>query len=508
MCGIACRTRPHADVPGSARALRSLLAAALVALPVVAGAASPPQATAIRIEGEGSRTRVSLDLDRPVSFRSFAIQDPLRLVVDMPEVVWRLRADPPGKGVVAGERHGLFTPTTSRLVLDMRGPFTLVRQAVEPPARGTHTYHLVLELETQGPPPAAAPPPRAAPPVVAAGAPPRPLGTLTVAAPLPAVTPQQAPATLQAAAAPLQTARLIPPAPPRPPEPAPATTAVEPAPAPPVVAPAAGPVVAASAAPTAGIAATVGAWARAVSGRGGRPFGGAAESAAPAAKTDVALVVPPPPPQVASPGLPTIVIDPGHGGVDPGTIGVGGMREKDVVLQLARTLRDALEASGRYRAVLTRNDDRFLRLRERIAIAREDHGDLFISLHANALRLGSMRGAAIYTLSEDGSDDEAERLASKENKDDILAGTDLSAHDAVVTSILIDLAAARDQQPLDRLRRAPVRGAGQGDAAVHQSQRSGGFAVLKSPDIPSVLIEVGYLTTPRTRTICRNRASA
>src|SRR5204863_47032 len=83
--------------------------------------------------------------------------------------------------------------------------------------------------------------------------------------------------------------------------------------------------------------------------------------------------------------------------------GVRGMREKDVVLQLARTLRDALEASGRYRAVLTRNDDSFLRLRERIAIAREDHGDLFISLHANALRLGSMRGAAIYTLSEDGS---------------------------------------------------------------------------------------------------------
>jgi N-acetylmuramoyl-L-alanine amidase len=254
---------------------------------------------------------------------------------------------------------------------------------------------------------------------------------------------------------------------------------------------------AASAAPTAGIAATVGAWARAVSGRRGRPFGGAAESAAPAAKTDVALVVPPPPPQVASPGLPTIVIDPGHGGVDPGTIGVGGMREKDVVLQLARTLRDALEASGRYRAVLTRNDDSFLRLRERIAIAREDHGDLFISLHANALRLGSMRGAAIYTLSEDGSDDEAERLASKENKDDILAGTDLSAHDAVVTSILIDLAQRETNNRSIAFAELLAEELGKVTPLVHQSQRSGGFAVLKSPDIPSVLIEVGYLTNPQ-----------
>jgi N-acetylmuramoyl-L-alanine amidase len=253
---------------------------------------------------------------------------------------------------------------------------------------------------------------------------------------------------------------------------------------------------AASAAPAAGIAATVGAWARAVAGRGG-PLRGAPESAMPAAKTDVALVVPPPPPQLAPSGLPVIVIDPGHGGVDPGTVGVGGIREKDVVLELARALQEALQRSGRYRAALTRDDDTFLRLRERIAVAREDHGDLFISLHANALRLGSVRGAAIYTLSEDGSDDEAERLASKENKDDILAGTDLSAHDPVVTSILINLAQRETNNRSIAFAEILAEELGRVTPLVHQSQRSGGFAVLKSPDIPSVLIEVGYLTNPQ-----------
>jgi N-acetylmuramoyl-L-alanine amidase len=217
----------------------------------------------------------------------------------------------------------------------------------------------------------------------------------------------------------------------------------------------------------------------------------------PAAKTDVALVVPPPPPQVAPSGLPVIVIDPGHGGVDPGTVGVGGIREKDVVLELARALQEALQRSGRYRAALTRDDDTFLRLRERIAVAREDHGDLFISLHANALFAGNVRGAAIYTLSEDGSDDEAERLASKENKDDILAGTDLSAHDPVVTSILINLAQRETNNRSIAFAEILAEELGRVTPLVHQSQRSGGFAVLKSPDIPSVLIEVGYLTNPQ-----------
>ena len=352
----------------------------------------------------------------------------------MPEVVWRLRADPPGKGVVAGERHGLFTPTTSRLVLDMRGPFTLVRQAVEPPARGrtpTTSCSSWRRRARRRPRHRR----RAQHPRSSRPAPRRGRSAPSVAAPPPAVTPQQAPHRGGRAApdrAP-HPSRAAAPA-----EPAPATAA-EPAPAPPVPR-------ARRRARRGGVRGTRG---RDRRDRRGLPAPSAGVAAAvrrrgrerrPAAKTDVALVVPPPPPQVASPGLPTIVIDPGHGGVDPGTIGVGGMtRRTSCSGSRARSARD------RGQRPLPRGADP--RRRQFIAPARPDRdrarglgGDLFISLHADSLRLGEhARRLDLHAL-RGGSDDEAARLASKENKADILAGTDLSEHDAVVASILIDLA--------------------------------------------------------------------
>jgi N-acetylmuramoyl-L-alanine amidase len=173
---------------------------------------------------------------------------------------------------------------------------------------------------------------------------------------------------------------------------------------------------------------------------------------------------------------------------------VGGVREKVIVLEMAHALRDLLTGSGRYRVVLTREDDSFLRLRERIARSRESQGDLFISLHADSLRLGAQRGSAVYTLSETASDEEAGRLASKENKSDILADTDLSHHDPVVTSILIDLAQRETNNRSIGFADLLAEELAAVTPLVHRHQRFAGFAVLKSPDTPSVLLELGYLS--------------
>lgn len=202
---------------------------------------------------------------------------------------------------------------------------------------------------------------------------------------------------------------------------------------------------------------------------------------------------------------PVVVIDPGHGGIDPGAIGVNGVMEKTLTLAVALELRAMLERTGRYRVVLTRSDDEYVGLRERIERARAARGDLFLSLHADSVGRPNTRGASVYTLSERASDAEAARLAAKENKADIIAGADLGEHDAVVATILIDLAQRGTKNKAVGFADLVAEEIGTVTPLLRRHRRFAGFAVLKAPDIPSVLIELGYLSNA---TDARNLASA
>jgi N-acetylmuramoyl-L-alanine amidase len=205
-----------------------------------------------------------------------------------------------------------------------------------------------------------------------------------------------------------------------------------------------------------------------------------------------ALPLAPPKPQGDT--RPVIVIDAGHGGVDPGAIGQTGIYEKDLVLSYAKELQHQIEATGRYRVHMTRDSDVFVRLRDRVRYAQESDAALFVSLHANTHRKHELRGAAIYTLSENASDAEAAALAAKENKADAIAGIDLSDQPEVVSKILIDLAqreTMNQSKSFANLLVTHLRAVG---PVLRNTHRSAGFAVLKSPTVPSVLVEVGYLS--------------
>lgn len=191
-----------------------------------------------------------------------------------------------------------------------------------------------------------------------------------------------------------------------------------------------------------------------------------------------------------------VVIDAGHGGVDPGATGVDGTNEKDLVLSLAKALRSAMEASGKYTVIMTRDSDIFLSLKARVAVGRRAKADLFISLHADSAPDGEVRGASVYTLSEKASDKEAETLAREENQSDIIAGVDLSKESDIVTSILIDLAQRETKNSSVKFAQALVPELQRAGDITQKSHRFAGFRVLKAPDVPSVLVEVGYLSNP------------
>jgi len=205
--------------------------------------------------------------------------------------------------------------------------------------------------------------------------------------------------------------------------------------------------------------------------------------------------VPVPVPERSADQRRVIVIDPGHGGVDPGALG-HQHHEKDIVLAAAKTLARRLEQTGRYKVVLTRDRDVFVRLRDRLAIARKAGADLFMSLHADSIDDNSLRGLSVYTLSETASDDEAAELAASENKVDIIAGIDLSDQAPEVTDILIDLAQRRTKNLSARLASYVVEEMGGVTPLLKRPHRFAGFAVLKAPDVPSVLVEMGFLSNP------------
>lgn len=195
---------------------------------------------------------------------------------------------------------------------------------------------------------------------------------------------------------------------------------------------------------------------------------------------------------------PLVVIDAGHGGVDPGAISpVDGRREKDVTLRIARAIRDELLRSGRVRVALTRDDDKFLVLQERYGIARKLKASLFISVHCDSVGSGDASGATVYTLSEVASDKESARLAARENKADIISGVNLASTSADISSILIDLTQRETMNSSANFARLLGREAQPLMPMKPNFHRMASLMVLKAPDMPSILFETGYISNPK-----------
>jgi N-acetylmuramoyl-L-alanine amidase len=338
-------------------------------------------ATDIRIAGDSARTRIVVDLTAPVGFAAFSLADPFRVVVDVPQLSFRL---PPGTGqtgraLVRAFRYGLVMPGASRLVIDLAEPARIDRIFVVDAQEG-QPARLILDLARTDD----------------------------------------------------DTFRRL--------------MATE------------------------------------------NRSGGVQQKSAAPARAD---------PGARTDRRPVIVIDPGHGGIDPGTIS-GGVAEKDIVFDFAQVLRERLERSARYRVLMTRTEDKFVPLDDRVAFARRADAALFISLHANALAPGEgdARGAIVFTLSETASDQDAARLAERENRSDAIAGIDLSRAPDDIADILIDLARRETMAFSNQFARglvAELRNA----TRLHRSpHKSAGFRVLRAPDVPSVLVELGFVTSP------------
>lgn len=238
-----------------------------------------------------------------------------------------------------------------------------------------------------------------------------------------------------------------------------------------------------------------------------------------AAFADAAGAAPLPGWDIGEPGLPAVkqarqtgeekllvVLDPGHGGIDPGAEN-DGANEKALMLRFARELRDELLRAGGFDVALTRDADQFVSLERRVAIAHELGADVFISLHADAVSEGRATGTTVYTLSDSATDKASAALAERHNRANILAGVDLTESDDVVADVLMDLARMETQPRADQLARAVRLGLREEGIALNSRPlRSAGFSVLKSPDIPSILIELGFLSSLSDLELLRDAA--
>jgi N-acetylmuramoyl-L-alanine amidase len=474
-------------------------------VPVPAATAAQTMAAAIswRIAEHELGLRIVLDLSRPIDFKIFRLADPDRVVVDMPEIDWRGLAHegPLRAGAVSGVRYGVPKSGSGRLVVDASAPLTIrAARLLDPEAAYPH-YRLVIDLdpESHAPAQAVAGRPKTAGPEVAA----KPAAPPAFWTAPPPATAAVAPAA--AAPPPLLIPTLPPAAAVAPPKPA----AIEAAP--PGAAPLGGPMaIAPIAAPpppriTSPPSTRPSTESRDEPTRSLLPSLTAQAMAAPALAPrglfeGAAVIVPIEPPfrpaPIPKPDDPrrVVVIDPGHGGVDPGAISLGGAYEKSITLAIAQEAERQLTATGRYKVQLTRTDDSFIRLRDRVAIARQAGADLFISIHADTINNRAIGGMSIYTLSETASDHEAEALATKENKADIIAGVDLRDETPQVSTILIDLAQRETKNLSAKLARAMIDEMGHDRRLLPKPHRFAGFAVLTAPDMPSILIELGYLS--------------
>ncbi|HSK40187.1 MAG TPA: N-acetylmuramoyl-L-alanine amidase [Arenibaculum sp.] len=412
------------------------LACALLAAQAAAASGRQVAVLDARLGVHPDKTRFVLDLTDTVDFRIFTLPDPYRVVVDFPNVAWMRAGKVFGAGVVSGWRHGRFDARTVRLVLDVDQPVR-VREAFVLPPRNGRQARFVLDLE----------------PVTHA--------RFALEANRPHGPRVLDPAVLADGAAPVlmpePVSYPVPPPLPSPLPPLPASLPLPPMP---------------DASPR-----------------------GDAVPVLPAG-----LPVPPPLPAMrlrSEPVRPMIAIDAGHGGTDPGAISVTGQYEKNITLSIARELRRQLAATGRYRVAMIRDGDEFLRLRDRVAKARAAGADLFISLHADSIGSSGIRGMSVYTLSDTASDREAEMLAARENRADALGGIDLAVESDEVASILIDLAQRDARNHSRRFANLLVAEMGRELELLARPHRSAGFAVLTAPDVPSVLVELGYLSSPK-----------
>lgn len=339
--------------------------------------AAPPTVTAARIGGDDNKTRFVLEINGSPSFRTFTLANPNRIVIDLDEVSWNIGpGGATGRGLINNYRYGLYTPGTSRIVLDLKSPVKIATSFVIKGENG-RSDRLVFDFEK----------------------------ITQIAFNQSLSRPAAARSSM------VSTSR---------------TPAIRPA-----------------------------------------------------------------------SNKKVIVLDPGHGGHDPGNLGgvkVNGISEKNVTMSASRNIKRILEASGRYRVILTRDRDIFLKLRDRSLIAHNNNADLFISIHADAFRSASVRGATIYTLTETASDREAELLATRENKADVIAGVDLGDESDIVSTILIDLVKQETMNLSNRFARELSTELQKAITVRKRSLRSAGFVVLKGIDVPSVLVEMGYLT--------------
>ncbi|MFQ5763965.1 MAG: N-acetylmuramoyl-L-alanine amidase [Rhodospirillales bacterium] len=419
----------------------------LVVLSLAAGLTGPAEVKAaeavvtdVRVGDHAGTTRIVFELTKPVAFSVFTLGDPNRVVIDLPEVGWRLPARPlpSAAGVFQKLRYGLFKPGNSRVVVDIRTPAAIMKAFVLE-AGDAHPHRLVLDLAPT------------TPEAFMGGVGKAPLRVTTT-------QPAPAPAPSALAPPPVASARKAAASPESAPKPTPEREAVL------VTAP--------------------------------EP---AIEQASPF------RLAPRKPEPKHRDRKRVIMIDPGHGGVDPGTIGISGVYEKHVTLSMARELRKEFAKTGRFKVLLTRSRDVFVRLRDRVRIAREAKADLFISIHADTVKNRRIKGPAVYTLSENASDREAAELAEKENKADLIAGIDLTHETPEVTNILIDLAQRESMNQSARFAAVLIRELKQKTAVLRNTHRFAGFAVLKAPDVPSVLLELGFLSNPADERALRSR---
>lgn len=203
--------------------------------------------------------------------------------------------------------------------------------------------------------------------------------------------------------------------------------------------------------------------------------------------------------------LPLIVLDPGHGGHDPGAIGVTGLYEKHVALDMARALKMALEKSGRYRIILTRDDDVFVPLDQRRTLALKHGENLFVSMHADALSDHQIRGASVYTLSSEASDAQSDELARRENSVDPAEIEKYKSYSPEVANILASLAARETRYFSGRLQNDLVKALSQEVRMLRNPARRANFAVLRSAETPSVLVEMGFMSNKTDELLLQSR---